>query len=96
MQLIEANPSSGEPVSSGSRDLYAQVAYSVIEEDARTISDIVLRRMHVGMTACRSLEHVEKIAEIAGEELKWNDDEKHHQVEEFQKALQKDRACLQD
>jgi glycerol-3-phosphate dehydrogenase len=94
MQLVEADPASGETISPESRDLYAQVSYSVLDEDARTLSDIVLRRMHLGMTASRGLQQVEKIAEIAGAELKWNDDERHHQIEEFKEALRKEKLCL--
>jgi glycerol-3-phosphate dehydrogenase len=94
MQLVEADPLSGKAISPESRDLYAQVSYSVLDEDARTLSDIVLRRMHLGMTASRGLQQVEKLAEIAGAELKWNDDEKHHQIEEFKQTLRKETACL--
>jgi glycerol-3-phosphate dehydrogenase len=94
MQLVEADPESGETISLESRDLYAQVSYSVLEEDARTLSDIVLRRLHLGMTASRGLQQAERIAEIAGAELKWSDDEKHHQIEAFKETLRKERACL--
>jgi glycerol-3-phosphate dehydrogenase len=94
MQLVEADPASGETISPESRDLYAQVTYSVLEEDALTLSDVLLRRMHIGMTASRGLQQIEKIADIAGAELKWNNDERRHQIEEFRETLRKERACL--
>jgi len=92
--LAGSDPALGESISSESGDIYAQVLYSVIEEGARTLSDIVLRRMHLGITASRGLKQAEKIADIAGRELKWSDDEKRHQIEEFKKALQRETACL--
>ena len=60
----------------------------------KTLSDIILRRMQVGMTASRGLHQAQKIAEIAGRELKWSEDEKLHHLEEFRTALNRDRECL--
>lgn len=94
LALAETEPVLGEPVSSESVDIYAQVLYSVMEEGARMLSDIVLRRMHLGITASRGLPQAEKIADIAGRELKWSDDEKQHQINEFKIALNKETACL--
>lgn len=82
----------GERISPESRDVYAQVLYSVREEEARTVSDIILRRMHLGITASRGLPQAERIAEIAGRELGWSKEETRHQVEEFQKEIQKGAA----
>ncbi|MCK9418508.1 MAG: glycerol-3-phosphate dehydrogenase/oxidase [Nitrospirae bacterium] len=94
LELAASHPVLGGSISSESSDIYAQVLYSVIEEGARTLSDIVLRRMHLGITASRGLRQAEKIADIAGRELKWSDDEIHHQIDEFKKALQRETACL--
>jgi glycerol-3-phosphate dehydrogenase len=90
LELMEADPALGEPVSPESRDIFAQVAYSVMEEGARTLSDIILRRMHVGITGSRGLPQAQKIAEIAGRELKWSEDEKQQHLDEFKAALYKD------
>jgi glycerol-3-phosphate dehydrogenase len=94
LRLAEMKPVLGERISSESSDIYAQVLYSLTEEGARTLSDIVLRRMHLGITAARGLPQAEKIADIAGSHLKWSDDEKRHQLSEFRKALNKETACL--
>jgi glycerol-3-phosphate dehydrogenase len=93
--LAATDPVLGESISPESGDIYAQVLYSVMEEGARTLSDIVLRRMHLGISASRGLKQVEKIADIAGRELTWNEDEKKSQIEEFKKPLKKETACLQ-
>ena len=94
LSLAETEPVLGELISSESGDIYGQVLYSVMEEGARTLSDIVLRRMHLGITASRGLRQAEKIADIAGRELKWSDAEKRHQIDEFKIALNKETACL--
>ncbi len=90
-QLAKDDPSLGQAISPESRDVYAQVVLSIREEGAKTVSDIVLRRMHLGITASRGLPQTEKITEIAGKELGWTDEEKRHRIEEFRNDLQKDR-----
>ncbi len=94
LALGETDPVLAGAISSESKDVYAQVVYSVREEGARTLSDIILRRMHIGMTASRGRGQVEQIAGIAGRELGWNEDEKQHYVAEFKKELAKETACL--
>ena len=92
--LGKTDPVLADTIAPESRDVYAQVAYSVMEEGARTLSDIILRRMHVGMTASRGIKQAEKIAEIAGRTLGWSADERRHHIEEFKKALARDTAYL--
>ncbi|HAR45158.1 MAG: hypothetical protein A2X56_13065 [Nitrospirae bacterium GWC2_57_13] len=79
-------------ISHDSRDIYAQVAYSVQEEGARTLQDIVLRRMQIGISAFRGLPQAGKIADVAGAQLKWSSDETAAQVADFEGELKKDRG----
>jgi glycerol-3-phosphate dehydrogenase len=92
LELTREDPELGKAVSPESRDIYAQAAYSVAEEGAKTISDIVLRRMHVGITSDRGAPYAEQIAKIAGKELGWNADETRQQVAAFKDTLKKERA----
>ncbi len=94
LELVKTNTVLGETISRESPDIYAQVTFSVREEEAKTLTDIVLRRMHIGLTASRGANEAEKIAGIAGAELGWNEDEKHHNVADFIKALARETACL--
>jgi glycerol-3-phosphate dehydrogenase len=94
LEFVKTNTVLRGTISQESPDIYAQVAFSVREEEAKTVADIVLRRMHIGMTASRGVNEAEKIAEIAGAELGWNKDEKDHNITDFTKALARERACL--
>jgi glycerol-3-phosphate dehydrogenase len=94
LKLVDMDPSMGEAISPESRDIYAQIVYSTMEEGARTLSDIVLRRMHLGMTGTRGRIQAEKIAEVAGRELKWSGEEKKQHIEDYHKDLCKDNDCL--
>jgi glycerol-3-phosphate dehydrogenase len=94
LALAKGEPALVETISPETRDIYAQVLYSVREEGAKTLPDIILRRMHLGITASRGAGHAEKIAELAGRELRWSNDEKRHRIEEFKSTLNKETECL--
>ncbi|HSQ78385.1 MAG TPA: glycerol-3-phosphate dehydrogenase/oxidase [Nitrospirota bacterium] len=94
LELVETDLVLGDTISPESRDIYAQVAYSIMEEGARTLSDIVLRRMHLGMTGSRGKDQAERIASLAAQELKWSEEEKSCQIENFRNDLGKDNECL--
>ena len=94
LDIVDMDRALGQAISPESCDLYAQVAYSVLEEGAKTLSDIILRRMHLGMTGTRGVRQADKIADIAAQELKWSGEEKQHHVESFFKEIHKDNECL--
>lgn len=96
LDLAGTGPSLKETISSESGDIYAQVAYSIIEEGAKTLSDIVLRRMHTGMTSSRGSNQIQKIASVAARELKWSTEETNGQIENFLREIGRDFACLRN
>ena len=78
-------------ISPESNDIYAQVSYSVKEEGAKTVSDVLLRRMHLGITASRGVRSAGAIARLAGKGLGWSADEVKHRVDEFKDHIYKDK-----
>ncbi len=94
LDLAQTDHTLGDRISPESWDIYAQVLFSIREEGARTLSDIILRRMHLGMTGSRGLNQIEKIAGIAARELLWSNEEKQHQIQMFSNILDKETACL--
>jgi len=94
LDLADREPSLGRPLSSESMDIQAQVVYSVLEEGAKTLSDIILRRMHLGVTGSRGVGQAGEIAEAAGRELRWSAEEKKHSLEHFYDDIRKERTCL--
>jgi glycerol-3-phosphate dehydrogenase len=91
LQLTCDAPRLREAISPESRDIYAQVVYGIREEGAKTISDIVLRRMHLGITSSRGQQQADRIAEIAANELGWSNDEQKHRIEQFCDDLIKEK-----
>jgi glycerol-3-phosphate dehydrogenase len=72
-------------------DIYAQVLYGIREEGAKTISDILLRRMHTGITASRGEPQAAQIAGMMARELGWNAAEQDHWVKDFKEDLMKEK-----
>jgi glycerol-3-phosphate dehydrogenase len=89
--IAKDDPRMGAAVSSDCRDIYAQVLYAIREEGAKTLCDIVLRRMLLGITADRGEAQISSIAEIAARELKWTAGERESRVEEFREELKKEK-----
>ena len=94
LDLARSDSRLGGQISAGCPDIYAQVVYSAVEEGARTLSDILLRRMPLGMSATRGEDRIGEIASMAAQALGWDTQEKEHQVENFRQELRKDTACL--
>jgi glycerol-3-phosphate dehydrogenase len=94
LALAKEHPELAQKISSESRDLYAQVLYGIREEGAKTLSDIILRRMHLGMTGSRGSGEAARIAELAAAALKWNEEEKKQYLAQFRKDLQNDMQCI--
>lgn len=60
--------------------LAAEVVFSIREEMARTLIDIVHRRLMTGLAADQGRALYEMIASIAADEFGWSDSERHAQI----------------
>ncbi len=58
----------------------AQVFYAIRYEMAKTLTDILLRRTGIGQLGNPGLEVINKIADIAAEELNWDKNERQSQI----------------
>lgn len=91
LQYTGEDPRLAERISPESMDIYAQVLYGIREEGAKTISDVLLRRIHTGITASRGEPQAPRIAGIMAQELGWNAAEQDHRVEKFKEDLMKEK-----
>ncbi len=83
-----------QQISPASPDIYAQVVYAVREEGARTLQDVVLRRMHLGMTGTRGGDRIAGVANVAARELGWTNEETAFRIDAFRQEIGKDTRCL--
>jgi glycerol-3-phosphate dehydrogenase len=91
LQYTKEDPRLAEQISPESRDIYAQVLYGIREESAKTLSDILLRRMHTSITASRGEPQASQIAGIAARERGWSAAESEHWIAHFKEDLMKEK-----
>ena len=60
--------------------LEAEVLFAIREEMARTLADIVHRRLMIGLDADQGRAKYEQIASVAAAEFAWDDDERDAQL----------------
>jgi len=65
-------------------EMLAQVIYAIKEEMAVTLSDILLRRTGIGTLGHPGKEVLQKVADIAAELLKWNDQQKEEEIKKVE------------
>lgn len=92
LEIAHIDPRLMKRISPESRDIYAQVVYSVREEAAQTLADVILRRLSIGITASRGLPYARDIASVLAKELGWHEEELSLNLKEFETLVQKDRA----
>ncbi len=75
LDLCEERSELAEPIVPGHPDLMAEVVIAARHEQARSVSDVLLRRTRLGLVAepgLRDVERVEAVAATLGEELGWS------------------------
>jgi glycerol-3-phosphate dehydrogenase len=70
----------GKTIDAADSVLAAEVVFAIREEMARTLNDIVYRRLMIGLDADQGRPLYEMIAAIAADELGWTDAERHAQI----------------
>jgi glycerol-3-phosphate dehydrogenase len=82
-----------QPILPGMPDLLAEAAFSARREQARSVSDVLLRRTRLGLTAARRLctpgeQAPERVARALGAELGWDDARCAAEAERFRADAQ--------
>jgi glycerol-3-phosphate dehydrogenase len=72
LALIEQDPTLGTRISEERPEVLAQVAYAVTQEGAQTLTDVMLRRLTVGLSAGRGRDAVDTVAPWLAEHLGWD------------------------
>jgi glycerol-3-phosphate dehydrogenase len=80
LDLANAEPPLHKPIDVGRTILAAEIVFAIREEVARTLIDIVHRRLMLGLNADQGRPHYEVVAAIAAKEFGWHDSERHAQI----------------
>jgi glycerol-3-phosphate dehydrogenase len=76
--------------------LVAEVMHAVREEQAVTLSDVILRRTGIGWGATRGLCCAGAIAEVAGRELGWSAAQRTAQLAAFEREVRRHLPSLEE
>lgn len=84
LEIAKEDPTLKNPLYPGSKDIGAQVAYGVRYELARTVSDVLMRRIGAGLDGDAGSLTAGPVADIMARELGWNAAEAQAQVRNFE------------
>ncbi|MBJ7347834.1 MAG: glycerol-3-phosphate dehydrogenase/oxidase [Thermoleophilaceae bacterium] len=93
LELAAQDPQLGLRIVPDMPDRLAEVVIAVRREQARSISDVLLRRTRLGLLAARDLvglghpaEPVESVAALMGRELGWSDERRQLEIKAWDKV----------
>ncbi|MGH9316716.1 MAG: glycerol-3-phosphate dehydrogenase/oxidase [Thermoanaerobaculia bacterium] len=87
----------GRPLSPGLPDIDAEVVFASRREDARTLTDVLIRRTHLFWQAPRQgLEAVERAAALLGRELRWSKAQESAAMDDYAREVERSRRALRE
>ena len=91
LELVKDAPELGRRVVPDLPDLVAEAAFAAVEEQARSVSDVLLRRTRLGLLAARELTAPgapgpRAVAEAMGSELDWDQDRVERELEDWREV----------
>jgi glycerol-3-phosphate dehydrogenase len=81
--LINQESRLARNIKSGYPDICAQIKYAVLEEEALTVSDFLLRRSPLGLGLSQGQDAVESVAREMALLLGWSNQEKQKQIQDY-------------
>ncbi|MBT8088430.1 MAG: glycerol-3-phosphate dehydrogenase [Gammaproteobacteria bacterium] len=80
-ELCKTDASLAEAIDTENRVLAAEVIFAIRDEFAKSLSDIVYRRMMIGLDADQGRPLYDKVAKIAAAEFGWSAEKASHQLQ---------------
>ena len=94
LELIQENPSLGEPLSNDLPYLRAEIHYAVSHEGARSIDDVLSRRTRISIERSETgPELIEAVSKIIAPILGWNRVERVQSVESYREIYRRERIA---
>lgn len=80
LELAQASPTLAKPLDVARTVIAAEIVFAIREEMARSLIDIVHRRLMLGFNADQGRPLYEMIAAVAADEFDWTDEERHAEI----------------
>jgi glycerol-3-phosphate dehydrogenase len=87
LELVKADSQSGNPIRPGYPDIRAQIKHAIVEEEALTVSDFMLRRSLLGLGPTQGKDAVAAVASEMGKILGWSHTERQQQIRDYQDSI---------
>ncbi|HEY6931257.1 MAG TPA: glycerol-3-phosphate dehydrogenase C-terminal domain-containing protein, partial [Thermoanaerobaculia bacterium] len=95
--LVAADRSLARAIVDGLPDIDAEIVFAAREEDARSVSDILIRRTHLFWQASdQGLASAERVGALLGRELDWSKDQVRASVAAYAMEVARSRAWRSD
>jgi glycerol-3-phosphate dehydrogenase len=92
LELVEADPTLGEPLTGAGDYLRAEIVYAASHEGARHLDDILARRTRISIeTFDRGISSVEEAARLVAPVLEWSEAQIEREVEHYRKRVDAER-----
>jgi glycerol-3-phosphate dehydrogenase len=92
LDLVDADPTLGEPLAGASDYLRAEIVYAASHEGARHLDDLLARRTRISIeTFDRGIGAMEEAARLAAPVLGWSDGQIAREVEHYRKRVEAER-----
>jgi glycerol-3-phosphate dehydrogenase len=92
LELVDADPTLGEPLAGAPDHLRAEIVYAASHEGARHLDDLLARRTRISIeTFDRGIGAMEEAARLAAPVLAWSDDQVTREVEHYRKRVDAER-----
>ena len=87
--IRDADPSLAQRICAHNPEILAQMHYAVTHERARTLADVLLRRLPVGWSACHALDGAERAAGVMASYFGWDRDRTAREVTAYEEELRR-------
>nr|WP_246267126.1 glycerol-3-phosphate dehydrogenase/oxidase [Pseudonocardia xinjiangensis] len=92
LDLVEQDPSLGEPLTGAPDHLRAEIVYAASHEGARHLDDVLARRTRISIeTFDRGIGAVEEAARLVAPVLGWSGEQIEREVEHYRKRVEAER-----
>ncbi|MEO9324883.1 glycerol-3-phosphate dehydrogenase/oxidase [Nocardioides sp. C4-1] len=89
LDLVEADPSLGEPLAGAADYLRVEAVYAASHEGARHLDDVLTRRMRISIeTFDRGVGAAEEVADLVAPVLGWSEEQRGIEVDHYRKRVE--------
>jgi glycerol-3-phosphate dehydrogenase len=88
LDLSRADPSLNSPLCPHHEGIEAEIVHAVRSEWALSLGDVLLRRNALGLAPCQALDCLERVADLMGGVLGWDQQRRRKEIEAYRREVE--------